>query len=82
MIPTFCEDDIIVALNSYLSIVQRGDIVIAQDPRDGRLLVKRVREIKHGSYFLTGDNETESTDSRVFGWVKQKDIVGKVLLRI
>lgn len=29
--------------------------------------------------FVVGDNETQSTDSRSFGWIERKNIIGKVV---
>lgn len=72
------------------------DIIVFKDPRNGRLLVKRIKKILYYSkkgkklykpdrirndklYFLVGDNEKESTDSRYFGGIKIKDTIGKVI---
>ena len=38
-------------------------------------------EIPEGSYFVLGDNRTNSTDSRSFGLVPKKNIRGKVWIR-
>ena len=43
--------------------------------------VKRVTEIKDGKFFVTGDNSSESTDSREFGWLSAEEIVGKYLFK-
>lgn len=66
---------------------QRGDIVICFSPVDGTRLVKRVAgtpgdriggmRVPPGSYFLLGDNRGHSLDSRVFGPVPRRDIVGR-----
>jgi len=53
-----------------------GDIVVA-NPKG--LIIKRVEKIKDGQFFLVGDNSSKSTDSRQFGWVDRKQILGLVL---
>lgn len=58
-----------------------GDVVVLRDPRDHRLILKRIVEIMRDGYFVKGDNERVSTDSRVFGLVKKEDMTGKVFFR-
>lgn len=43
--------------------------------------VKRIRDIKDGKFFVTGDNLEYSTDSREFGWLSADEIVGKMLFK-
>ena len=69
-----------VFINPYVSL-EAGDIVLARHPfRQDVHIVKRLREITpDGAYFLVGDNLPESTDSRSFGAISKKDIVGKAV---
>lgn len=55
------------------------DIVALYDPRDGKVLIKRITKKRRNEFFVEGDNKKQSTDSRVFGWVEKKAIIGKVL---
>jgi nickel-type superoxide dismutase maturation protease len=54
------------------------DIIALHDPRDGKILIKRITKINRNKYFVAGDNKSASTDSRVFGWIEKKDIIGRV----
>lgn len=58
-----------------------GDVVAIKDPRDGKILIKRISEINKNKYFVLGDNQSESTDSRDFGWITKKDIIGRVIFQ-
>lgn len=60
-----------------------GEIVVAWHPkRENFKLIKRVVEITpEAHYWLEGDNEVESTDSRSFGAVSLESILGKVVCR-
>jgi nickel-type superoxide dismutase maturation protease len=56
-----------------------NDIIALRDPRDGKILTKRITKKLEDKYFVEGDNKTFSTDSRVFGWIKKRDIIGKAI---
>lgn len=71
------EDEVIVWKLSKLKI---GDIAVLK--KNKKFYIKRVSKIKDDKYFLLGDNEKESVDSRKFGWVFKKDIIGKMILKI
>lgn len=79
MYPTYSPGDLVLvsSLPYLFSNPREGDAIIIK--YDGRLMIKRIRQIKRNSYFVIGDNESESTDSRKFGWLKRHQILGKVI---
>jgi nickel-type superoxide dismutase maturation protease len=60
-----------------------GDIVAFHDPRpgEGRILVKRVRVVTASGLDVRGDNPAASTDSRSFGPVRLRAVIGRVTYR-
>lgn len=58
------------------SRVRPGDVVIVR--HDNIDKIKRVKEVQENKVFLIGDNSSQSTDSRDFGWLE----VGAVLARV
>ncbi len=83
MEPTFHSGDRLFVSDLYYRLFRprANDVVVAKDPRTGKLLLKRITKLKNGYYFVQGDNPSKSTDSRQFGKVPRKNIVGKVLFR-
>lgn len=61
--------------------VRPGHVVALPDPRDGRLLVKRVHQVSGPLVEVRGDNTAASTDSRHFGPVPRRDLLGRVIYR-
>jgi nickel-type superoxide dismutase maturation protease len=63
--------------------VRASDVVLAKHPfKKSVRILKRVSSIgPNGRIFLSGDNPSESSDSRVFGTVSGESIIGKVVAR-
>lgn len=81
MEPTFKPGEaLLVSSIPYLFTQPKvGDVVVIKDPRDARLLLKRIKKIEKGKFFVSGDNHRASTDSKTFGAIPDKSILGKVL---
>ena len=80
MQPNFAAGDLVLILKTQK--IKRQDVVIAQRPdRAEFLVIKRANEITNNGYWLQGDNLEFSDDSRLFGEVPKKNIIGKVLFK-
>lgn len=79
MLPTLRPGDRLLCLP--VRRLRNGDIVAVRDPRDGRLLVKRVAAVDGDDVTVVGDNPAASTDSRTFGAVRRGDVVGRAVWR-
>ena len=76
MLPTLKDGDIVI-INSYAELA-KNIIVLANHPYKQHVkIIKRISKIdENGNCFLIGDNPNESTDSRTFGIISPKDILG------
>lgn len=78
MEPTFKEGDRLFTL-PLLTSPRQGDVVIIKHPFIDKYIVKRIEQKRDdGNIMVTGDNCNESEDSRSFGAIRRKDIIGKV----
>jgi len=75
MSPTYKPGQIVAIV--WRGSVNIGDVVIAVV--EGREVLKRVSDVREREVYLLGDNATKSRDSRRYGWVPKKDVVGKVI---
>ena len=62
----------------------KGDLVVVRDPETPqRFLVKRVSDVPDATQIrVAGDNTDRSRDSRAFGPIAKREIVGKVWIRL
>jgi signal peptidase I len=58
-----------------------GDVIAFHQPGYG-LLIKRIESISSEGDLIVSGTRPESVDSRVFGAVKQGDMIGKVIWHI
>jgi nickel-type superoxide dismutase maturation protease len=82
MLPNLKDGDgILIDSDAKISI---GDIILAKHPfKKSVIILKRLTEIdQNGHYFLVGDNPSESSDSRTFGALSAKHILGKAVCRL
>lgn len=56
-----------------------GDIIALKTKNSQKTLIKRIAKIEQDKYFVAGDNENDSLDSRSLGWITKKDILGKII---
>ncbi len=82
MLPTLKDGDV-VFINRLTYLFRKpevGEIIGLNDPRDNKVLIKRILKITENKYFVTGDNKQSSTDSRQFGMIEKSAIIGRVLI--
>lgn len=79
MLSTLKEGQDVLVFNwAYLFIQPKvGDMVVVKVGR--KEVLKRIQKISDREYFVTGDNEKDSLDSRKFGPIDKSEIIGKVI---
>jgi phage repressor protein C with HTH and peptisase S24 domain len=75
MQPTLRAGQIVIGLKN---IKPKVDQIIVVN-HDGRELIKRLQKIKPNQLYITGDNVSQSSDSRKFGWINGDSIVATVI---
>lgn len=82
MYPSFSENDnvLVSSIPFLFKKPKANDIVLFK--KSDKFLLKRITRIKDSKYFLTGDNKSDSLDSRKFGFVTREQIKGKVIIKL
>lgn len=78
MLPTLKNGDIIKAVAQEKYKV--SDVIVFKPPYNAKFAVKRISEIKNNKYFVISDNckLQNCFDSRQYGFIDKKNIIGKV----
>lgn len=80
MLPALAPGERLVVVR--LPVLEVGDIVALRDPEQPeRVLLKRVSRLEASSVEVRGDNEAVSRDSRAFGRVPRREVLGRVVYR-
>lgn len=59
-----------------------GDIVVVErDDQPGVQYIKRIIKIEKKRFWVEGDNSERSIDSKSWGFLNRKEIIGKYLFR-
>jgi signal peptidase I len=72
-------------LINRFSKVKKNDIVIFKNPQKNikaGYLIKKITKINGDKIYVEGINKEKSIDSRHFGWVSQKDVIGKMIFKL
>lgn len=81
MFPAIKEREEVVTL-MYLFINPKvGDIIVFRQVVPPFILCKRITRIVKDKIWVEGDNKKESIDSRNFGFIGKKNIIGKVIVK-
>jgi phage repressor protein C with HTH and peptisase S24 domain len=81
MEPTFLNGDWLLVIWGA-GLKATNAVVIEREDRPGVFLVKRILRIENGKYWVEGDNKNQSTDSRIWGTLDEKEVVARVILRV
>lgn len=82
MEPYLKEKDTVLAAKYFFSKPKVEDVIIFRHPAPPYLFIKRITKINKEKVWVEGDNKIKSIDSREFGWIVKKDIIGKVVKKL
>lgn len=78
----FSQDKVLV---NRLRKGKKGDVVVIKNPKKNNsqaYLIKQIAKEENNQVYVVGVNKEKSIDSRHFGWVDKKDIIGKMIAKL
>ncbi len=82
MEPYLKENDKVLVLKYFFSKPKVGEVIIFYHTTPPHLLIKRIIRINSKGIWVEGDNKIKSKDSRNFGFLERRNIIGKVLMKL
>ena len=82
MEPFISPKEEVVTFSYILANPKVGDVIVFKHIVPPFIFCKRIKKIIEDEVWVEGDNKKESIDSRKFGFIKRKNIIGKVILKL
>lgn len=82
MVPYLNEREEVITFSYIFSEPKVGDVIVFRNIVPPFIFCKRIKKITHDKVWVEGDNKEKSIDSRKFGFVDKKNIIGKVLFKL
>lgn len=82
MVPNIYEREEVITLSYFFSEPKVGDVIVFRHIVPPFIFCKRIKKVTHDKVWVEGDNRKRSIDSRKFGFVDKKNIVGKVIFKL
>lgn len=82
MFPAINESEEVLTASYLFCRPKVGDIIVFRQVVPPFVLCKRIKRIVQNKIWVEGDNKKESIDSRKFGFIDRKNIIGKVVFKI
>ena len=82
MLPVLSEKEEVITLSYFLLQPKIGDIIVFRHIVPPFIFCKRITRIVNGKIWVEGENKKLSIDSRKFGFIEKKNIIGKVVVRL
>lgn len=82
MLPYLQERDEVITIPYFLNKPKVGDVIVFKHIVPPFIFIKRIKKIINDEIWVEGENKRKSIDSRKFGFVKKKNIIGKVVIKI
>ena len=75
-------ETVLVSSIPYRFKIPKINDIVAFKDNTGKVLIKRIIRFQNGKYFVQGDNENDSLDSREFGYISKKQIIGELIYKL
>lgn len=82
MSPYLRQRDEVVTISYLFTQPKVGEVVVFRQLVPPFVLCKRIVKIINSKIWVEGDNKKKSIDSRNFGFIERKNIIGKMLFKL
>lgn len=82
MSPAILEREEVITCPYFFKKPKVGDIIIFRDLVPPFIFCKRIKKVFKDKIWVEGDNKKVSIDSRNFGFIERKNILGKVIFKL